>query len=99
MYTHPKRNQIYRCLGEHATVDIDTFTVPVNVGDILLLCSDGLWEMVRDHELERIIDESTNPSQTSSRLVQAALKGGGADNIGAIVVAYAQTAKNASNSR
>ncbi len=93
VYTHPKRNQIYRCLGEHATVDIDTFSVPVNVGDILLLCSDGLWEMVRDHELERIIDESTNPSQMSTRLVQAALQGGGADNIGAIVVALADASE------
>lgn len=91
VYTHPKRNQIYRCLGEHATVEVDTFVKPLCVDDILLLCSDGLWEMVRDGDMSRIIASSTlRPSQISAMLIQAALAQGGADNISAVVVHMAQ---------
>jgi serine/threonine protein phosphatase PrpC len=87
IYTHPQRNQIYRCLGEDPTVEMDTFVVPLEPDDILLLCSDGLWEMVRDPIMEKIIDASSNsPAQISNLLVQAALDQGGADNISVIVV-------------
>ena len=87
IYTHPKRNQIYRCLGDHAAVDIDTFTVALPVGDLLLLCSDGLWEMVHDQEMQAIVEMcATRPTQLSAKLVQAALQQGGADNISVIVV-------------
>ncbi|GCE31128.1 hypothetical protein KDA_66120 [Dictyobacter alpinus] len=87
VYTHPQRNQIYRCLGEHASVEIDSFAIPLQVNDILLLCSDGLWEMIRDPAIEKIIASSAhNPSQMSAMLVQAALNHGGADNISVIAV-------------
>jgi serine/threonine protein phosphatase PrpC len=87
VYSHPKRNEIYRSLGHQATVKVDTFSVPLQVGDVLLLCSDGLWEMVRDSTIERII-ESTLPdvSQACGQLRQAALDGGGKDNISLIAV-------------
>jgi serine/threonine protein phosphatase PrpC len=92
IYTHPQRNQIYRCLGEHATVEADTFTVPLQPDDILLLCSDGLWEMVRDPAMEKIIASSSHlPAQISNILVQAALNHGGADNISVIVVGIVKT--------
>ncbi len=87
MYSHPDRNQIYRCVGMHASIEMDTFVVPLQAGDILLLCSDGLWEMVRDHEIEKIIAASTmHASQISTQLIQAALDGGGADNVSVVVV-------------
>jgi serine/threonine protein phosphatase PrpC len=86
VYTHPKRNQIYRCLGEKASLELDYFQVDVQAGDILMLCSDGLWEMVRDPDIERIITSSSpHASQISSMLVQAALTRGGADNISVVV--------------
>ena len=91
VYTHPKRNQIYRCLGEHASVEMDTFVVPLQADDILLLCSDGLWEMLRDGELERLIAASAHsPSLLCTQLVRAALSSGGADNISVVVVRLAQ---------
>jgi serine/threonine protein phosphatase PrpC len=87
IYTHPHRNQIYRCLGEHASVEIDAFVVTLQVEDILLLCSDGLWEMVHDDDLEKIMDTSAHsPAQISALLVQAALNHGGVDNISVIAV-------------
>lgn len=87
IYTHPRRNQIYRCLGEHASVQIDLFEETLTVGDGLLLCSDGLWEMVRDSTLERILQRTlAQPSRASEALLDAALKGGGADNVSMVVV-------------
>ena len=90
VYTHPNRNKVYRGLGDKNTVKVDWFTITVSVGDHLLLCSDGLWEMVRDQEIERIMQKCAgNPPQASAALVKEALKGGGDDNISAIVVMVA----------
>ncbi len=87
IYTHPKRNQIYRSLGEKATVDVDAFRVPLQPGDKLLLCSDGLWDMVRDPEIQRLMSlPAPDPAQTGKDLIQAALDGGGEDNVSVIVV-------------
>jgi len=55
-------------------------------GDKLLLCTDGLWEMVRDTEIQRIISSPVDPSAVSTLLVQAALAGGGNDNVSVVVV-------------
>jgi serine/threonine protein phosphatase PrpC len=86
IYTHPRRNLIYRCLGEKATVEVDTCAVPLAAGDILLLCSDGLWEMVRDRQITDVLTSPMpNPSRTAHALIQAALEGGGVDNVSAIV--------------
>src|SRR5450755_630776 len=90
VYTHPKRNQIYRCLGEHASVEVDNFQVALQAEDVLVLCSDGMWEMVRDDEIQHIIETSqSQPSQTCNMLIQAALAHGGADNVSVIVVCIA----------
>ncbi len=86
IYTHPMRNQIYRSLGENATVEVETHTLSLVPGDLLLLCSDGLWEMVRDPQMVTIImTPQLNPSATAQALVQAALAGGGVDNVSVIV--------------
>ncbi|MGD8597507.1 MAG: protein phosphatase 2C domain-containing protein, partial [Anaerolineae bacterium] len=48
IYSHPHRSVIYRCIGDKPVVDVDTDVLPIVPGDRLILCCDGLWEMVRD---------------------------------------------------
>ncbi len=87
IYTHPKRNQIYRSLGEKPGVEIDSFIQPLQPNDKLLLCSDGLWDMVRDPDIQQVVRSSIpNLNQIGKNLVQAALDGGGEDNVSVIVV-------------
>ena len=91
IYTHPKRNQIYRSLGEKPVVEVDSFPVELQPGDKLLLCSDGLWDMVRDPEIQRIIAApEADPTMTSQELIKAALEGGGDDNVSVIVVSISE---------
>ena len=86
VYTHPERSKVYRCLGHDLDLKVDTFSVELSPRDTLLLCSDGLWEMVRDPSIERIIRNGDSPHITADRLIQAALRGGGVDNVSAILV-------------
>ncbi|GCE31044.1 hypothetical protein KDA_65280 [Dictyobacter alpinus] len=87
IYTHPERSKIYRSLGQGEELHIDSFTIDLQAHDRLLLCSDGLWEMVRDPAMERIVRACDDPHVLCDRLVQTALRSGGADNI-SIVVAH-----------
>jgi len=84
--THPQRNRIYRCLGHQLAVEVDTFTLQLRRGDRLVLCSDGLWEMVPDEEMQSIVERSRSPQRACDALVEAANRAGGEDNIAVIVV-------------
>ncbi len=87
IYTHPKRNQIYRSLGEKPLVEVDAFMYPLDVDDKLLLCSDGLWDMVRDPKIEEVLKSyEPDANMTGDMLIQAALDGGGEDNVSVIVI-------------
>lgn len=84
--THPQRNQIYRSLGHKPDVEVDTFAIQLRRGDRLILCSDGLWEMVLDEDIRRIVEQARTPQQACDTLVEAANRAGGEDNISVIVV-------------
>jgi serine/threonine protein phosphatase PrpC len=88
--SHPGRNQLYRCLGQEQLLVIDVFCEPLQPDDKLLLCSDGLWAMVGDPGLQQILSTTAETSSLSRALLGAALDGGGADNISAIVVEVSQ---------
>lgn len=83
---HPQRNVLYRALGqgEPFTPDISTTTVPES--GHLLLCSDGLWGLVPQDEMVRIIQSAPSPDSACQQLVSAANTAGGPDNISAILI-------------
>ncbi|HEX7737201.1 MAG TPA: protein phosphatase 2C domain-containing protein [Ktedonobacteraceae bacterium] len=87
IYTHPDRNKVYRGLGDKTDVTVDWFVLPIQCNDLLLLCSDGLWEMVRDPQIAEILQTyASSPSLASSALLRAALQAGGSDNVSTLVV-------------
>ncbi len=87
VYTHPQRNLIYRSLGAgHKNIEVDVFQEKVQPGDTFLLCSDGLWEMVRHQDLKRVLSEQHSPQKICDMLINMANDNGGEDNITAIVV-------------
>jgi protein phosphatase len=86
IYTHPQRNVIYRSLGSDPEVEVDIVRQPLQAGDRLLLCSDGLWEMVRDPEMAAVLDRTPDVWEACDQLVERANENGGPDNITAILV-------------
>jgi serine/threonine protein phosphatase PrpC len=86
IYTHPQRSQIFRSLGDKLNVQIDNFKQQLHPGDILLSCSDGLWEMVRNPQIESILNNAPDPETACAQFIEAANANGGEDNVSAIVV-------------
>src|SRR5437660_10266910 len=87
IYSHPQRNLIYRSLGAgHKSVDPDVFHISLRPGDSLLLCSDGLWEIVRNGDLLKVLKENTDAQKICDTLTDLANTNGGEDNITAVLV-------------
>jgi PPM family protein phosphatase len=81
------RGVLTRALGVESAVDADISQLDWQNGDRLLLCSDGLTDMVRDSEIKAILEQATNADEGSKTLIQAALDAGGHDNI-SVVLAF-----------
>jgi serine/threonine protein phosphatase PrpC len=84
---HPQRSVITRALGTDPDVDVDTFSVRAEDGDLFLLCSDGLTDMVSEESILDVVERNREDIDAALRaLVKAANRGGGQDNI--TVVAF-----------
>ena len=83
---HPQRSVITRVLGSDPEVDVDTFEVEAQPGDVFMICSDGLTSMVDDRTILDVVERRrADLEQTARGLVDAANRGGGEDNITVIV--------------
>jgi PPM family protein phosphatase len=82
---HPQRSVITRAVGTDPNVDIDAFTIEAEVGDVFLICSDGLTDMVEDVDILDVVDRNRDDLEKAVKgLVQTANKEGGEDNITAV---------------
>jgi len=79
--THPQRSVITRALGTDPEVDVDTFTVEAETGDLFLLCSDGLTTMVDDQQIAQMVANADSLEHATKALVKAANRAGGEDNV------------------
>jgi len=83
---HPHRNVLTRALGTEPDVKVDVEEVVLMDGDRLLLCSDGLFGMVNEDQIQAILEAEPDPQKTADRLVRAANRAGGVDNITVVIV-------------
>lgn len=83
---HPNKNIITRALGTNTEVKADFFEVELDEEDTVLLCSDGLSNMVDDLEIQRVVKESSDVETASEALVELANQNGGADNIAIVMI-------------
>jgi protein phosphatase len=83
---HPQRSVITRALGREDDIDVDTFSIRAQAGDVLLLCTDGLNTMVSESDIAGLVASDRPAADVARDLVRAALRGGGEDNVTAVVV-------------
>ncbi len=83
---HPQKNVLYRALGQGEPFDPDLNTMQLPDSGYILLCSDGLWGVVPDEDIHRLVLDAQNPEDACTKLVDAANDAGGPDNITAILV-------------
>ncbi len=84
---HPQKNLITRALGADEEVEVDTNMLSVEEGDRVLLCSDGLSDMVPEDRISEILSEpAEDPESPSRRLLSEALEAGGSDNVTIVLV-------------
>jgi serine/threonine protein phosphatase PrpC len=86
LYTHPHRSIVYRCIGDKPLVDVDTVMLPLAPDDRVILCCDGLWEMLRSEGIEDALMQESDPQMACDLLVRRANAAGGDDNISVIIV-------------
>jgi protein phosphatase len=84
--SHPYRHMITRAIGTEVSIGVDCFSIPLQEGDLFLLCSDGVTNHVTNEELPALLNTGGSPSEIAWNVVKSALAGGGSDNATALVV-------------
>jgi protein phosphatase len=83
---HPDKNIITRAVGAEETVNVEFFTVNLDEGDVILMCTDGLTNMLEDDEILNILEISRDIVEMAEKLVCLANEKGGSDNISVILI-------------
>lgn len=96
IYTHPQRSGVLRSLGMSSGVQADIFVERLRPDDVLLVCSDGLWEMLRDAQITAMLKKTDSLQAMVRALITAANQAGGDDNISAVMLHFALTGESQS---
>ncbi len=88
--SHPRKNVLIRALGTEENVEIDIVQSPWNKGDTLMLCSDGLSNMMDQAALKSVLHTDNSLEWKADRLIEQALKAGGDDNVTVVLLANEQ---------
>lgn len=83
---HPKKNVITRAVGGSDEIQIDFFEIQLAPGDVILMCSDGLTNMVEDSEISLILRKQRDVVEMAETLVRTANENGGTDNVSVIII-------------
>lgn len=83
---HPQRNILYRTIGTDPSVAVDTRSEHLEPGDVVVLCSDGLFNHVADEEIAQFVLQQPDPERAADALVALANERGGRDNISVVIV-------------
>jgi serine/threonine protein phosphatase PrpC len=87
LYTHPRRDRVYRSVGDHqGGVEVETIEFGVHAGDLLLLCSPGLWQALRQPQIEAILRAEIDPRSAAQTLAREGASRAGTDDFSVIVV-------------
>lgn len=84
--THPRRNVLYQALGQGTEVEIHIASDKLQIDDVVILCSDGLWGEVAEPALKEVIANTNSPLEAAETLINLANASGGPDNITAIII-------------
>jgi len=95
--THPRRNMLTRCLGHDLIASIDTLSLAIQSGDVLLQCSDGIHALVPEPEIAAIVS-SAEPERACRALIERGRDAGGEDNL-SVQIAAVLSCPPANNSR
>ncbi len=93
-FTHPKRNMLLQAIGVEPEINTDIIHFALEADDILLLCSDGLSDMLRDEEIANILATAT-VDEAVPLLVEKSLDNGGKDNVSVILIALTNDGEDA----
>lgn len=84
--THPDKNIITRAIGAQDDVEVDFFELTLEKDDVILMCSDGLTNMIEDEEIRMIMQGQRDIVEKAESLIKAANNNGGKDNIAVVLV-------------
>jgi serine/threonine protein phosphatase PrpC len=83
---HPRQNVLYQALGQGSDLEIHVFTEKLKLGDVIILCSDGLWGSVGDAAIKKVVSSMASPREAAGELIDMANAAGGPDNITTIII-------------
>ena len=83
---YPQKNVLYRAIGQNEQLKLERLIRPLPPAAHVLICTDGLWDMVSDETLCHVTSDSKTPQEACDRLIKLANERGGVDNISVIVL-------------